>query len=103
MRVASAYLRLSALRALVGQISPRLYGVCVDERDDQIILSFYIAPEVSDDERDDLTAAGGMVIGDYADDYELDERFIVVDDKSEPLKGHGTWVLLQRGFLTVDA
>ena len=42
------------------------------------------------------------MIGDYTDDYQLDERFIVVDDKSEPLKGQGTWVLLQSSFLTVD-
>jgi hypothetical protein len=95
-------LRLSAQRALVGQVSPKLYGACVDLRDKQIILTFYVAPDLTDDERDDLTTAGAMVIADFADDYRIDERFMHVDDRHEPLRTAGTWVLLQRGFLTVE-
>jgi hypothetical protein len=65
MRFAPAELRLSVQRALVGQVSPNLYGACVDLRDKQIMLTFYVAPNISEDERDDLTTAGAMVIADY--------------------------------------
>jgi hypothetical protein len=99
---APADLRLSAQKALVGQVSPKLFGACVDLRDKRINLTFYVAPDLTDDERDDLTTAGAMVIGDYADDYTVHEEFTIVADTKEPLRTKGTWVLLQRGFLTVE-
>jgi hypothetical protein len=43
-----------------------LYGARVDQRECRIALTFYVAPDLSADERDDLTAAGAMVISDYA-------------------------------------
>ena len=65
MRIASPELRLSAQRALVGQVSPNLYGACVDLRDKLI-------------------------------------AFIAVEGRGQPLRTEGTWVLLQRGFVTVE-
>ena len=97
-----ADLRLSVQRALVGQISPKLYGACVDLPGKQVILTFFVAPDLTDDERDDLYAVGAMVIADLADDYRIEERFVDVQDMREPLATAGTWVLLQRGFLTVE-
>jgi len=102
MKLAPADLRLSAQRALVGQVSPKLFGACVEQRDKRIKLTFYVAPDLTQDERGDLTTAGAMVIGDHADDYTLHEDFAVVADMKEPLRTKGTWVLLQRGFLTVE-
>jgi hypothetical protein len=102
MRFAPSELRLSAQRALVGQVSPKLYGACVEARDKLIVLTFYVAPDLSDDERDDLTSAGGMVIADFPDDYRMHEEFITVGEPRNPLRTEGTWVLLQRGFLTVE-
>jgi hypothetical protein len=101
MSLAPTYLRLSIQRALVGQISPKLYGVCVDQRAERIALTFYVAPDITDDERDDLTSAGAMVIGDYPTTFALDEQFIVVEDERRPLRAQGTRVLLQRGLTTV--
>lgn len=74
MELASPELRLSAQRALVGQVSPKVYGVCVHEHDEQIVLTFYVASDMSDDERDDLTAAGAMVTADYPDEYRIHEQ-----------------------------
>lgn len=84
-------------------MSPRLYGACVDLRESLIVLTFYVAPDLSDDERDDLTTAGAMVIGDFPDDYRVHEEFIAVEEPRQPIRAEGTWVLLQRGFLTVEA
>ena len=97
-----ADLRLSVQRALVGQMSPKLFGACVDLRDKQVILTFFVAPDLADDERDDLYAVGAMVIADFANDYRIEERFVDVPDMGEPLATAGTWVLLQRGLLTVE-
>ncbi len=36
----------------------------MDLRDRLVILTFYVAPDLTDDERDDLRTAGVMVIGD---------------------------------------
>ena len=102
MDLASPELRLSTQRALVGQISPKVHGVCVREQQTEIVLTFYVAPDLSDDERDDLTTAGAMVIADYPDEYRIHEEFRVVVPHGDPLRTEGTWVLLQSGFLTVE-
>lgn len=102
MELASPELRLSAQRALVGQVSAKVYGVCVREQEKQIVLTFYVAVDLSDDERDDLTSAGAMVVGDYPDEYRIHEVFRVVEPHGHPPRTEGTWVLLQSGFLTVE-
>lgn len=103
MRLAPPDLRLSAQRALVGQVSPKLYGACVDLRDKLIVLTFYVAPDLSEDEREDLTIAGTEVTADFSDSYRIHEEFIAVQEPQQPLRTEGTWVLLQRGFLTAEA
>lgn len=103
MRLVPPDLRLSVQRALVGQVSPRLYGACVDLRDKLVVLTFYVAPGFSDDERADLTTVGAMVIADFSDGYRIHEEFVAVEEPRQPLRTEGTWVLLQRGFLTVEA
>lgn len=100
--LASTHLRLSAQRALIGQVSPKVHGVCVLEHEKQIVLTFYVAPGLSDDERDDLTTAGAMVIADYSDEYRIHEQFRFVLPRGDPLPTEGTWVLLQSDFLTVE-
>ncbi|MDP9133561.1 MAG: hypothetical protein M3N56_01900 [Actinomycetota bacterium] len=78
------------------------YGACADLRDKQIVLTFYVAPDLTDDERDDLYAVGAMVTADSADDYDVIDRLIEVTGRREPLATAGTWLLLQRDFLTVE-
>jgi hypothetical protein len=97
---APADLRLSVQRALVGQVSPNLYGACIDLRHKQVVLTFYVAPDLSDDERDDLYAAGASGIGDCPDDHRIEERFVEIASDATPLTTVGTWVFLQRGFQT---
>lgn len=96
------YLRLSVQRALVGSVSPAPYGACASLDGNQITLTWYVAPGLAEDERDDLSAAGSMVIADFPDDYRIDERFVDVNDRDTPLKTVGHWVFLQRGFPTIE-
>ncbi|XAY06007.1 hypothetical protein DSM112329_02868 [Paraconexibacter sp. AEG42_29] len=92
---------LSVQRALVGATSPALYGVCADLSDEaRITLTFYVAPDTTPDERDDLSVVGTEVIADFADDFTLEEHILVVADISQRLGTVGFWVYLQRGFRT---
>jgi hypothetical protein len=96
------YLRLSVQRALVGRVSPALEGACVSLDGNQITLTWYVAPGLTEDERDDLSAAGSEVIADFPDDYRIDECFIDVNNRDTLLKTVGHWVFLQRGFRTIE-
>jgi hypothetical protein len=90
MRIAPADVRLLVQRALVGQVSPQLYGACVDVRDQLIVLTFYVAHDLSEHERDDLSAAGTMVTADFSDGFRIQEDFVAVDAPE------------QRGFSTIE-
>lgn len=96
------YLRGSVQRALVGAVSPALYGGCAAIEDNQIRLTWYVAPDLTDDEKDDLWAAGAMVIADFPDGYRIHEHFAQVSDRDTPLQTVGDWVFLQRGFRTIE-
>jgi hypothetical protein len=65
----------------------------VEQEENRIALTFYVAPDLSDAERDDLSEVGTIVIADYTGEHELEERFIVVRDKPAPQPTWGTWVL----------
>lgn len=65
------------------------------------MLTWYVDDDLTEDEREDLLAAGSMVIGDFPDDFDLDERFVEVSDRTALLPTAGTWIVLQRGFTTL--
>ena len=98
----NASLRLSVQRALLGAVSPNLYGACADLRDDLVVLTWYVAAFMPADEREDLQAAATEVIADYPEGYDIDERFVEVADPSMPLRTTGAWTFLRRGFRTID-
>jgi hypothetical protein len=94
-------LLLSVQRALVGATSPSLYGVCAAVRDAAIMLTFYVAAEMTDEEHEDLAGVGTEVIADFTDNFTIDETFHTVNDAREPLPTVGDWVYLQRGFQAI--
>ena len=98
----NAGLRLSVQRALLGAVSPNLYGACADLRDDAVVLTWYVAAGMPPDEREDLQVAATEVIADYPEGYHVDERFVEVADPSTPLTTMGAWTFLRRGFRTID-
>ena len=84
----------------MGNLTPKLYGACADLRDKTVILTWYVAPGLSEDEHEDLLVAGTEVIADYPDGYSIEENFVEVTDLARPLPTRGVFVLLQRGFDT---
>ncbi len=71
-----ADLRLSVQRALLGAVGDSLDGACADLRDELIILTWYVEPDMPEDEREALEVAGSEVIADFPSSFGIDERFI---------------------------
>ena len=92
-----ATLLLGTQRALVGAVGGSLYGACADLQGDLVVLTWYVAPNMPEDEREDLQIAGTEVIADFGSGARLDERFVEVADRAQPLPAVGEWVFLRRG------
>lgn len=90
-------LLLGTQRALVGAVGGSLYGACADLQGDLVVLTWYVAPNIARDEREDLQIAGTDVIADFDSGARLDERFVEVADPAQPLPTVGEWVFLRRG------
>jgi hypothetical protein len=86
---------LSVQRALVGTVGPSLLGASVEWTARAIGLTWYVANTLSDDEREDLIAAGGMVAGDFSAEVELSEEFVEIEGTTRPTPA-GAWVFLRR-------
>jgi hypothetical protein len=95
-----ALARLSVQADLLGALTPSLYGACVAIEDQLIVLTWYVAPEMTKTEREDLQVAGTEVIAQFPDGFRIEERFVEVPDRSSALPTTGSWVVLQRGFRT---
>jgi hypothetical protein len=94
------FLWLSVQRALVGAVAPALYGVCAMLRGKTVVLTFYVANTLTEDELEDLRIVGTEVIADFTASFLLEDNFITVADLAEPLPTVGEWVHRQRGLLT---
>jgi len=95
-----ATLLLGTQRALVGAVGSSLYGACADLQGDLVVLTWYVAPNMPEDEREDLQIAGTEVIADFGSDARIEERFVEVSDPAQPLPSVGEWVFLRRGHTT---
>ena len=91
---------LSIHRALLGAVGPALYGGCVAFEGDVVILTWYVDPAMTEEEREDLRIAGAEVIADSPDQTRIEERFVEVSETSVPLPTAGDWIYLRRGFRT---
>ena len=73
-----AGLRLSAMRALWGIITPNLRKVSIEEKDNVICIYFYYDQDPSEDEIDLSEDAATEVISDFSDPYLIAcERMVV--------------------------
>ncbi len=95
-------MRLAFHAALVGALTPRLYGACLFTNAGVLVLTWYVAPDLTEDELEGLQVAGTEITASCTEDHfdDIEERFIEVTDRSTPLRAAGMWVLLQRGFRT---
>ena len=97
-----AGLLLRLQNALLGAVSPALYGGSVAVEGRLIILIWHVASNITDAEREELSTVGAQVIADFPSDFDIDERFVEVRDRSSPLTTSGEWFHLQRGFHTSE-
>ncbi len=71
-------LRLSAMRALWGVVTPNLRKVSVQEKDHGISLHFYYDKEPSEEEIDLSEDAATEVIADFSDPFLIScKRFVI--------------------------
>lgn len=93
-----AGLKLGAQRALLGAVGSGLLGVCLELEAGTVRVTWYIALDMPEDEREDMSGAGAEIIADLPDEIRFEERTVAISDRSRPLPTVGAWVFLQRGL-----
>lgn len=91
-------LKLSAQRALLGNVFPKLRAVCVNSSENLVYVCFYIDGEISDEEKelcectlDDIMADFFMATAKEEDRLEFETPIVRLDyPQHPPLNGH--WV-----------
>jgi hypothetical protein len=68
------HLRLSAQRALLGNIGPSVRAVSVAYRGNSIVVRAFVDPGVTDGERDDLDDAATQVVADFPAGWTLEVK-----------------------------
>jgi hypothetical protein len=79
---------LSSLKALIGEITPSLRCVSVEEKNKTILWKCVFDSNVTEDDFELLSAAATEVIADYPSPYGIEEIIIVIPcpQPTEPLK-----------------
>lgn len=93
-------LRLSAQRALLGNVSPQLRGVCVQGENNKIIVNFYYDKKISTNDRDSAEDAVAEIMGDFWHDDEGNEIECISNitqlDYPQKMPLVGLWVYYRR-------
>jgi hypothetical protein len=92
-----ASLLLSALRALLGEVSPALRGVTIGWRDHVILLRSYFDGPISEVDRDSMSSVGAEVIGDFSEPWTIEDE-VIRCDAPEPLEGLVAWAYRRREY-----
>jgi hypothetical protein len=92
-------LRLSAQRALLGNVFPELRSVSVDSKENLIQICFYIDGEISDDQKDLCECVVDEIIADFflinvdeKDRLEFESPIIRLDYPNKPVLVGSNWV-----------
>jgi hypothetical protein len=92
----SAFLRLSAQRALLGAVGRNVLGVCVALEGDRLLFRGYVGEHATEDEREALDFAASEMLADFPDVGSLDLEIEQADATALPGCG-GQWVFLGLG------
>jgi hypothetical protein len=92
----SAFLRLSAQRALLGAVGPNVLAVRVALDDGRLAFSGFVTADADDDEREALDLAASEMLADLPDVAGLDLEIEQVGGPSVPSR-NGDWVFLRLG------
>ena len=77
-------LRLSAQRALTGNVPTSLRAASLEMRDTTIFFQAVFEPGASDDDRELLSVAGAEIIADFAAPTTLNQEFLELAPPAEP-------------------
>jgi hypothetical protein len=77
-------LRLSAQRALWGNVPSSLRSVSVEERGTTIHFRAVFSPEATEEDRELLSVAATEVIADFPAPFMLEEEFLEIAPPAEP-------------------
>lgn len=90
-------LLLSAQRALLGSITPGTLAVWVDAKGSEIRFWAFAESGLSDDERDEIEAAGAELSADFPGATSVDIR--ALENVKQPLRqpDSGWWVFARHG------
>ena len=89
---------LSVRSALRGVLTPNLYGACALLDRPDVVLTWYVSPELTEDELEDLQVAGTEVLCDLKETFGIQEHLVEVRDRSVPLPTVGEWAMVKPGF-----
>jgi len=73
-------LRVSIQRALLGEVMERLVSVTCGIRGQMVTVRAYVSGPVKEDDVETLSCIAGEVIGDFPDEYKIEEQCVSVDD-----------------------
>jgi hypothetical protein len=88
-------LGMSVQRALLGQVSPQLRGVAVDEDGQLIRLRFFINGPVSDDDTLSASEVETELLADLSSNRKVDTEVVRLDTP-QPLPDSELWVFQRR-------
>lgn len=95
MNESRSLLGMALQRALLGQVSPQLRGVSVDQDDQQIHLNFFFNGPVSEEDRVAASEVESELLADLPPDKRV-ETEIVRLDAPKRLPDSGLWVFRRR-------
>lgn len=72
------YLRLSAHRAMLGAVFPKLRSVSVEYRGFEIACRFILDVKPTEEEHELLSVAATEIVADYTSPYIISEEFLVM-------------------------
>lgn len=76
----AARLRLSILRAFLGEITGNVAGILASIEDVKIILSVYFFVEPSEEDREHVEVGSTEIIADYPDSFSLETELHLISE-----------------------
>lgn len=95
MNESRSLLGMALQRALLGQVSPQLRGVSVDQDGQRIHLKFFFNGPVSEEDRVAASEVETELLGDLPRDKRLDTEIVRLD-APQRLPDSGQWVFRRR-------
>jgi hypothetical protein len=78
-------LKLSIQRALLGEVTNRLVSVTCGLSERRIMIRAYVSGVVTEEDVERIQSIGGEVVGDFPEEYMIEESCLSVDEHQEEM------------------